>query len=1071
MQDSVIYAASAVAFLALTALPATASTFEFKRTVPQLVVGAPTNPLPPALADLQAQPQVLNFGNTLVGTHRSLTVVVSNEGGAGSNWTQVPTITGTSTAQFAITNHSCTGILAPGGQCSVQVRYLPTALQAHVANLVLAAEGSSLSISLNGVGVSDAEAVGAWTLPTKTLGDPDFGLSAPVSGGAGAWSFVSETPAVATVSGSLVSLVSAGEASLVATQAASATNPLRTFRGTLKVQKMMPEVEAWTVPAVAVQEFIDLPIPVSSSTGAVTFSSSNPGVARVVGGQLEGRAQGTVVIYASQQETDTHRAFQWAYTATVLPRADVAWTTSPFETRQGTQQTLTQWLQNTGTAPIVIGSNSISVSSRSGIFFKGADNCRDITLQPGQSCSVQVRLSGTTNSLRPAAAGVHTGSLSLNTSTQAASAPLLGTVTARGQLVLPGGRTGPRAPFSSNLGLMCFDGYGADFGGTGSQYFCAGNWWMSNVSGNMSCQLCAKYLDKVAYSTKSLSFGTHLANASVPPLQVMVTNQEDYPIVFSQVATTGSTAFSAVSNCASLAPGASCLAEVSFQPTTGGAFSGKLRLVSNAEDSPHLVSLSGASQFLASNIGEWSLPAQMFGSSPMSLTPPTSNSPGGWAFSSSNTSVAQISGNVLTIQGAGTTTITATQFASGAYGPGSTSALLTVSKATPSVTGWALPSPRYSEGSIALPVPSSNSPGSWVYTSSNPAVATVSGNVLTLVGVGDVTLTATQASTANFNGASTTGVLTVQKGLPTLGAWADQTQDLDTGSFSLTLPTSNSGGTWSVQSSNPAVATVTGTTVSLLSAGTTTLTATQASTDLYESAQRSLTLTVASAMAYPRTCLEVLQQNPGSPTGTYTVYPTGEAPSARSVYCDMTTAGGGWTLLGRWTNWSSTAPALTSQQVMVRGSNMVGFSNNAGSMPAYQGPNLFDHIRYVSGDANWNAAIGVVAAEGLMHPTWSSWPSVTARSQYRVAATRLDGTSYSSIAAVSLRQAAWWTTGGVQGTSGASQPYSLFTVDTNTGICGGENRVATYFSCGTANYLTSRSNHFDIVSTKWLWGR
>jgi Secretion system C-terminal sorting domain len=68
---------------------------------------------------------------------------------------------------------------------------------------------------------------------------------------------------------------------------------------------------------------------------------------------------------------------------------------------------------------------------------------------------------------------------------------------------------------------------------------------------------------------------------------------------------------------------------------------------------------------------------------PFALTAPTSNSTGAFTYSSSNPSVATISGSTVTIVGAGTSTITVNQAAAGAYAAGSTSAVLTVAAPGP----------------------------------------------------------------------------------------------------------------------------------------------------------------------------------------------------------------------------------------------------------------------------------------------------------------------------------------------------------------------------------------------------
>ncbi|WP_310381723.1 T9SS type A sorting domain-containing protein [Flavobacterium sp.] len=79
-------------------------------------------------------------------------------------------------------------------------------------------------------------------------------------------------------------------------------------------------------------------------------------------------------------------------------------------------------------------------------------------------------------------------------------------------------------------------------------------------------------------------------------------------------------------------------------------------------------------------IGPLTVPAKNLGDAPFNLTAPTSNSPGAFSYTSSNTSVATISGNTVTIVGAGTSTITAIQAASGAFLTGNVTASLVVSE-------------------------------------------------------------------------------------------------------------------------------------------------------------------------------------------------------------------------------------------------------------------------------------------------------------------------------------------------------------------------------------------------------
>ncbi len=91
------------------------------------------------------------------------------------------------------------------------------------------------------------------------------------------------------------------------------------------------------------------------------------------------------------------------------------------------------------------------------------------------------------------------------------------------------------------------------------------------------------------------------------------------------------------------------------------------------------------------------VPAKVVGDAAFTITDPASNSNGAFTYASSNSDVAMISGKTITITGAGTSTITATQAAEGSYGSGSTTASLVVTYNPPTV---AAPTPSTAPGNV-----------------------------------------------------------------------------------------------------------------------------------------------------------------------------------------------------------------------------------------------------------------------------------------------------------------------------------------------------------------------------------
>ncbi len=100
---------------------------------------------------------------------------------------------------------------------------------------------------------------------------------------------------------------------------------------------------------------------------------------------------------------------------------------------------------------------------------------------------------------------------------------------------------------------------------------------------------------------------------------------------------------------------------------------------------------------VAPTLSNFTVPAKLVGDAPFALTDPTSNSAGAFTYMSSNTSVATISGNMVTVVGVGTAVITATQAADGGYISGNITANLVVSFPPPSV---AAPTPTQPQANV-----------------------------------------------------------------------------------------------------------------------------------------------------------------------------------------------------------------------------------------------------------------------------------------------------------------------------------------------------------------------------------
>ncbi len=229
----------------------------------------------------------------------------------------------------------------------------------------------------------------------------------------------------------------------------------------------------------------------------------------------------------------------------------------------------------------------------------------------------------------------------------------------------------------------------------------------------------------------------------------------------------------------------------------------------------------------------------------ITLTPPTSNSPGAWSVEITNPAIATANGLTLTLLSVGTTVIRYVQAASGGYNAVSDFSRLTVNPGTPTLGEFRDQTVNLSQNFITITPPTSNSDGTWSYTSLNPEIATISGNTIALRDGGTVQIRATQAATRTWTAATKTMNLTINAPAPTIGSFSDITLSIDSvAKVQLTMPRSNSTGAWTLTSSDPSVVGLEGFTIVALKTGTSTITAKQSPAGGFRSTSASMKVTI-----------------------------------------------------------------------------------------------------------------------------------------------------------------------------------------------------------------------------------
>ena len=209
--------------------------------------------------------------------------------------------------------------------------------------------------------------------------------------------------------------------------------------------------------------------------------------------------------------------------------------------------------------------------------------------------------------------------------------------------------------------------------------------------------------------------------------------------------------------------------QISGTPTAVGSLSLVVRVTDSNTATASTDSLAITVQKAEPLLSSFTLPAKTFGNAPFTFTAPsvTGSIPGSFSYLSDSASVATISGNSVTITGAGSTTLTAlfTPTDTNNYETATITSLLTVAKASQSTLTITSTSVPYGQ-SLSLITSGGSGTGllSFVVSSGNCSVTTAT---LTSSSTGSCSVTATKEADTNYLEESTTTTITITTGSAT----------------------------------------------------------------------------------------------------------------------------------------------------------------------------------------------------------------------------------------------------------------------------------------------------------------
>jgi uncharacterized protein (UPF0254 family) len=670
-----------------------------------------------------------------------------------------------------------------------------------------------------------------FSIPTKTYGDAPFEITDPSSNSSGSFTYTSSNLSVATISGNIITVIDAGISTITAMQAPTVNYGPGIITTTFQVNKASPTIG--TLDTQSPKTYGDEPYlltdPSSNSSGAFTYTSSNNSVATIDGNIVTIVGAGNAIITATQAETINYLSGDVSANLIVNKASP---TIGPLDTQSPQVYGVTYMLldpssDSPGTFTYTSSDTSIATIDGNAVTTVGVGN---VTITATQAETDNYLLGDVSANLIVNKAPPTIGQLNTQS-------PQVYDVTY--ELTDPSSNSSGAFTYtSSNTSIATIDGNAVTTVGVG------------NVT------ITATQAETAYYTSGDVSANliVNKASPTIGPLDTQSPQVYDVTYELTDPSSNSSGAFTYTSSDTSIAT-----IDGNMVTTVGV---GNVTITATQSETAYYTSGDVSANLIVNKaiptIGTLDTQSpKTYGDEPYTLTDPSSNSPGAFTYTSSNTSVADVCGNVVTIIGAGSCNIIAYQEETNLYTSGSTSSPLTVNKATTILTNFSIPTKTYGDEPFQITDPSSNSPGAFVFSVSGSIpqpVADICGNIITIIGAGTATIRAFQEETNNYTSAIVSNFFTVNKAHPTIGTLDTQSpKTYGDAPYALTAPISNSPGAFTYESLDPSYAVVVGNIVTILNATEhCTIMAYQAETNNYYAGDTSSNLIILKASPHLR---------------------------------------------------------------------------------------------------------------------------------------------------------------------------------------------------------------------------